>query len=113
MSKMYHVPEHARDNYKGYHGMYPENYGNSEICRDEINEKLVSKAKKEYYYRQLSLDIRYCIMLIIKQDYRLGDIPKPYVADNEKDINMQIPDEIRKCVVFLGHSKVDKTEIVL
>ena len=46
MSKMYHVPEHARDNYKGYHGMYPENYGNSEICRDEINEKLVSKAKK-------------------------------------------------------------------
>jgi len=52
-------------------------------------------------------------MLIIKQDYRLGDIPKPYVADNEKDINMQIPDEIRKCVVFLGHSKEDKTEIVL
>ena len=51
MSKMYHVPEHARGNYKGYHGMYPENYGNSEICRNEINEKLVSKAKKEYYYK--------------------------------------------------------------
>jgi len=51
MSKMYHVPEHARGNYKGYHGMYPENYGNSEICRDKINEKLVSKAKKEYYYK--------------------------------------------------------------
>lgn len=52
-------------------------------------------------------------MLIIQQDYRLGNIPRAFVTDNEKDINMQIPDEIRKCVVFLGHSNKDKTEIVL
>lgn len=45
-------------------------------------------------------------MLIIQQDYRLGNIPRPYVTDNEKDINMQIPDEIRKCVVFIAH--IDK-----
>ena len=42
-------------------------------------------------------------MLIVQQDYRLGNIPRPYVTDNEKDINMQIPDEIRKCVVFIAH----------
>ena len=44
-------------------------------------------------------------MLIVKEDYRLGGIPRPYVTNyhNAIDLNMQIPNEIRKCVVFLAH----------
>ena len=51
-------------------------------------------------------------MLILQQDYRLGNIPRPYVTDNEKDINMQIPDEIRKCVVFIAHLDKNNQKIL-
>jgi hypothetical protein len=51
-------------------------------------------------------------MLIIQQDYRLGNIPRPYVTDNKKDINMQIPDEIRKCVVFITHLDKNNQKIL-
>ena len=51
-------------------------------------------------------------MLIVQQDYRLGNIPRPYVTDNEKDINMQIPDEIRKCVVFIAHLDKNNQKIL-
>ena len=51
-------------------------------------------------------------MLIIQQDYRLGNVPRPYVADNKKDINMQIPDEIRKCVVFIAHLDKNNQKIL-
>ena len=51
-------------------------------------------------------------MLIVQQDYRLGNIPRPYVTNNEKDINMQIPDEIRKCVVFLAYKTTKGYQMV-
>ena len=51
-------------------------------------------------------------MLIIQQDYRLGNITRPHVSDNEKDINMQIPDEIRKCVVFIAHLDKNNQKIL-
>src|SRR5258707_3551305 len=37
--------------------------------------------------------------LITFSDYRLGGIPRYYIA--EKEDTMLIPDEVRKCVVFL------------
>lgn len=41
-------------------------------------------------------------MLIVKEGYRLGGIPRPYTTHIEENINMQIPDEIRRCVVFIA-----------
>ncbi len=41
-------------------------------------------------------------MLQIKKDYRLGGVPRYYLArEGEVDRNMQVSDEIRKCVVFV------------
>jgi hypothetical protein len=52
-------------------------------------------------------------MLIVQQDYRLGNISRPYVTNNEQDINMQIPDEIRKCVAFICYKKAKSKEYIM
>jgi len=41
MSKMYYMLEHPRGSYKGHHGLYPTNYGNSEIdIQVQMNKEL-------------------------------------------------------------------------
>ena len=50
-------------------------------------------------------------MLITQHDYRLGNTPITYATNNQKDINMQIPDNIRKCVAFIAH--LDKNDKIV
>lgn len=43
-------------------------------------------------------------MLHVFYDNRLGSFCKPYISEKQSD-TMQIPDEVRKCVAFIGYQK--------
>jgi len=50
-------------------------------------------------------------MLEVFADYRIGGEPRYYVADN-KDVLMQVPDEVRKCVLFICCQSPDRLELL-
>jgi hypothetical protein len=50
------------------------------------------------------------LTMMLKVDYRLGGIPE-YKLVKEDDSLMQIPDEIRKCVVFVCYKTAESTKL--
>ncbi len=48
-------------------------------------------------------------MLVSKIDYRIGGKPRYYVGEESEQL-MQVPDEIKKCVVFVGYKTQQKIE---